>query len=134
MHAGGGFALVERHPCVDTWWMTKYRYATSGVDDQYRNATLYEYGTLANVHQVSFELDHTGVCSDWHGAFHMFAAGVLCTIRFTFAGDNMHWVSLALSNRDPDTYHGRDSSGREVVMVFEEKSRWDLEMQEWVSV
>ena len=134
MHAGGGFAPVDRHPCVDTWWMTKYRYTTSGVDDQYRNATLCEYGTLANVHQVSFELDHTGVCSDWHGAFHMYVAGVMCTIRFTFAGDETHWVSLARTGRDPDSYHGRDHRDREVVMVFEEKSRWDLERQEWVSV
>ena len=64
----------------------------------------------------------------------MYAAGVMCTIRFTFAGDKTHWVSLARTGRDPDTYHGRDHRDREVVMVFEEKSRWDLERQAWVSV
>ena len=134
MPAGGGFALVDRDPCVDTWWLTKYRYTNSGAEQQYRNGTLYEYGTLANVHQVSFELDHTGVWSDWHGAFHMYAGGVMCTIRFTFAGDNKYWVSLTRTGHNPDTYHGRDSQGKEVVMVFEEKWRWDLEREEWVSI
>ena len=137
-----GFQIAERpnrfrkrKTVVNALRCTSWIYRNVAGCAGYRNATLLEYGSLAEqCHKVSFWGDNNEEATRWHGSFSMNPRKTMMLIMFNCHGDpsNLHRVLLCRVHEAPDIYFGFDYLGRPVELTLQEVYMWDDGEGKWI--